>query len=205
MSGQPQEPGSTAPAHRIWDVGQVHRYLAGLDRLFDSVTAASKRSAPLLGRGRRTGPAPRPAGSAGGRRGDRARPPPTPHRLSSHGCRRPDRAPVPHRGRSDHRVVARDRHRVSRAPLSGRRPTVNDSPVPGLHVVRQSGDGSVPPVVLVHGGMDRSTSFGRVARQLSDVPLTRYDRRGYGRSSAGSAPSLADHVDDLIEVIGDTP
>lgn len=46
MSGQPQEPGSTAPAHRIWDVGQVHRYLAGLDRLFDSVTAASKRSAP---------------------------------------------------------------------------------------------------------------------------------------------------------------
>ena len=75
----------------------------------------------------------------------------------------------------------------------------------GLHVVRQHGDGSFPPVVLVHGGMDRSTSFGRVVRQLVDVPVARYDRRGYGRSSVGAAPSLAEHVDDLIAVIGDAP
>lgn len=76
---------------------------------------------------------------------------------------------------------------------------------PELHVVRELGDGTLPPVVLVHGGMDRATSFGRVVRQLKDVPVTRYDRRGYGRSSVGAAPTLAEHVDDLIEVIGDAP
>lgn len=75
----------------------------------------------------------------------------------------------------------------------------------GLHVIRQIGDGSFPLVVLVHGGMDRATSFGRVVRQLAGVPVTRYDRRGYGRSSAGDAPTLAEHVDDLIAVIGDGP
>lgn len=75
----------------------------------------------------------------------------------------------------------------------------------GLHVVRHVGDGSAPPVVLVHGGMDRSTSFGRVVRHLSEVPVTRYDRRGYGRSSVGDGPTLAEHVDDLIAVIGHVP
>ena len=75
----------------------------------------------------------------------------------------------------------------------------------GLHVVRHPGDGSSPPVVLVHGGMDRATSFGRVVRQLAEVPVTRYDRRGYGRSSVGDAPTLSEHVDDLIEVIGGVP
>lgn len=76
---------------------------------------------------------------------------------------------------------------------------------PGLYVVHHDGDGSIPPVVMVHGGMDRSTSFGRVVRKLGDVPVTRYDRRGYGRSSVGSAPDIHEHVDDLLTVIGDTP
>lgn len=76
---------------------------------------------------------------------------------------------------------------------------------PALHVVRQLGDGTEPPVVLVHGGMDRATSFGRVVRHLEDVPVIRYDRRGYGRSSVGAAATLAEHVDDLIEVIGGIP
>lgn len=46
MSAQPREPGSTAPSHRTWTAGQVDQYLAGLDRLFDSVTAAAGRSGP---------------------------------------------------------------------------------------------------------------------------------------------------------------
>lgn len=75
----------------------------------------------------------------------------------------------------------------------------------GLHVARHHGDGSALPVVLVHGGMDRATSFGRVVRNLGDVPAIRYDRRGYGRSSVGAAATLAEHVDDLIGVIGDAP
>lgn len=57
-------------------------------------------------------------------------------------------------------------------------------------------------VVLVHGAMDRASSFGRVGRRLPDVPLVRYDRRGYGRSQPGTAVGLAGHADDLLEVIG---
>jgi pimeloyl-ACP methyl ester carboxylesterase len=72
-------------------------------------------------------------------------------------------------------------------------------------VVVQEGDGSDPPVVLVHGGMDRSSSFGRVARKLTDVPLTRYDRRGYGRSIGAPVGPLGQHVDDLLAVIGERP
>lgn len=72
----------------------------------------------------------------------------------------------------------------------------------GLHVVDDAGDRD-EVVVLVHGTMDRSASFGRMARHLAGLPLVRYDRRGYGRSvEAGPAP-LGDHVDDLLEVIGE--
>ncbi len=75
----------------------------------------------------------------------------------------------------------------------------------GIHVVRQEGDGSAPTVVAVHGGMDRASSFGRVARQLADVALVRYDRRGYGGSvEAGPAP-LDRHVDDLLAIIDGEP
>lgn len=98
-------------------------------------------------------------------------------------------------------------------PGRGRRHMTEESVMKGpkaiaptdLHVVRQPGDGSSPPVVLVHGGMDRGTSFGRMARQLADVAVTRYDRRGYGRSRVGDAPTMAEHVDDLIAVIGEVP
>lgn len=43
MAGQSRETGSTAPRHHMWTVEQADNYLTGLDRLFDSVTAASKR------------------------------------------------------------------------------------------------------------------------------------------------------------------
>lgn len=88
-------------------------------------------------------------------------------------------------------------------------------PVPaGLHVTTtrpqpqaegSPGGGEVARVVIVHGVMDRSASFGRVARQLGHLELVRYDRRGYGRSvGLGPAP-LAQHVDDLEALLDDRP
>jgi pimeloyl-ACP methyl ester carboxylesterase len=50
--------------------------------------------------------------------------------------------------------------------------------------------------------MDRASSFGRVARHLRDLPMVRYDRRGYGRSIGLGTTDLAGHVDDLHAVIG---
>lgn len=77
---------------------------------------------------------------------------------------------------------------------------------PGLSVdVRPPATPSAtaPTVVVVHGAMDRSASFGRMARHLDDVEVVRYDRRGYGRSAAVGTGTLADHVDDLLAVVGD--
>jgi pimeloyl-ACP methyl ester carboxylesterase len=75
-----------------------------------------------------------------------------------------------------------------------------------LHVLewpalRAAPAGSLPHV-LVHGSMDRSTSFTRLARYLSGVQVISYDRRGYARSS-GRAPSerFSDQVADLMEVL----
>ena len=75
----------------------------------------------------------------------------------------------------------------------------------GLHVVRYGELDGQPPIVVVHGGLDRASSFGRVARQLADVPVVMYDRRGYGRSIAAGAAPIEDHVDDLLRVIGPEP
>lgn len=69
------------------------------------------------------------------------------------------------------------------------------------------GGASVVPtvgvVVLVHGAMDRAASFAKVDRCLGDLPVLRYDRRGYGRSQALGPGDIATHVDDLLDVIGD--
>ncbi|HWJ97056.1 MAG TPA: alpha/beta fold hydrolase [Acidimicrobiales bacterium] len=71
-----------------------------------------------------------------------------------------------------------------------------------LHVVdTPSADPGAAVVVVVHGAMDRSSSFGRVARQLDDLHVVRYDRRGYGRSVGAPVGTLDDHVDDLLGVI----
>lgn len=71
----------------------------------------------------------------------------------------------------------------------------------GLHVLRFGGEGP-GQVVVVHGGMDRASSFGRVARRLPDVALVTYDRRGYGRSIDAGTATLDEHVADLLGVIG---
>ncbi|WP_421120007.1 alpha/beta fold hydrolase [Aquihabitans daechungensis] len=71
-----------------------------------------------------------------------------------------------------------------------------------LHVVDgPASDPSAPIVVIVHGAMDRSASFGRVVRHLDGLHVIRYDRRGYGQSAACAPGSLTDHVDDLLAVI----
>lgn len=73
----------------------------------------------------------------------------------------------------------------------------------GLHVLRfgsRGGDGM--KVVVVHGGMDRASSFGRVARRLPDVALVTYDRRGYGRSVDAGTTTLDGHLADLLDVVG---
>lgn len=63
--------------------------------------------------------------------------------------------------------------------------------------------GEGPGVVLVHGTMDRSSSFGRVRKALSDMHVARYDRRGYARSLAlGPPDAFHQQVDDLLDVIG---
>jgi pimeloyl-ACP methyl ester carboxylesterase len=61
-------------------------------------------------------------------------------------------------------------------------------------------------VVLVHGSLDRSTAFARVSRELDDLSVVRYDRRGYGRSLAvGASDRFADQIDDLAQVVAETP
>ena len=60
-------------------------------------------------------------------------------------------------------------------------------------------------MVLVHGAMDRNTSFARVAEALAPSPIVRYDRRGYGRSRPAGTGPLAAHVDDLVAILGDDP
>jgi pimeloyl-ACP methyl ester carboxylesterase len=60
-----------------------------------------------------------------------------------------------------------------------------------------------PVVVLVHGSLDRSSSFVRTALRLPEWPVVAYDRRGYqGSRDAPIAESLQAHVDDLLGVAG---
>ncbi len=67
-------------------------------------------------------------------------------------------------------------------------------------------DPTVTEVVLVHGAMDRAKSFRRVVDHLPDLRIIEYDRRGYGESVPAVPPaSLAQHVDDLLDVMGDRP
>jgi pimeloyl-ACP methyl ester carboxylesterase len=71
----------------------------------------------------------------------------------------------------------------------------------GLAVTRARCPGAPVAVVLVHGAMDRSASFSRVARRLEDVEVLTYDRRGYAGSPAqGSPVGLEGHAADLLAV-----
>ena len=52
-------------------------------------------------------------------------------------------------------------------------------------------------VVLVHGTMDRASSFAKLLPHLRDLDVTTYDRRGYGRARDNKPTSLEDHIEDL--------
>ncbi len=60
-----------------------------------------------------------------------------------------------------------------------------------------------PVVVLVHGSLDRASSFARVRRRLVDLPTIVYDRRGYHHSRRDGTvhTTLDGHVDDLLTVV----
>jgi pimeloyl-ACP methyl ester carboxylesterase len=82
--------------------------------------------------------------------------------------------------------------------------------VPGLHTVDHPGsasDRSAPVVVLVHGSLDRATSFARVVRRLPDLHVVTYDRRGYHRSRPALplATSVEDHIADLVAIVAGRP
>ncbi len=59
--------------------------------------------------------------------------------------------------------------------------------------------------MYVHGAMDRGAAFLRVTRLLPTTSWTVYDRRGYGRSISGTAATISDHVDDLVDIVGERP
>jgi pimeloyl-ACP methyl ester carboxylesterase len=66
------------------------------------------------------------------------------------------------------------------------------------------GNGSAPPLLLVHGGLDQSRSWDAVARALrATFHVVAPDLRGHGNSdwATGSSYSLADHVYDLTCLI----
>ena len=66
-------------------------------------------------------------------------------------------------------------------------------------------------VLLVHGAMDRSASFTRLARRLAEaadpdgpeVSVVAYDRRGYDHSLALGPGTIDQHARDLAAVVDD--
>ena len=62
-----------------------------------------------------------------------------------------------------------------------------------------------PHVVLIHGSLDRSAGMLKLSRRLDDsFRVTRFDRRGYGRSNPHPGPfTIGGQVEDLTTVIDD--
>ena len=69
-----------------------------------------------------------------------------------------------------------------------------------IHYVR-TGDGSLPPVVLIHGFTDNGRCWTRVAQAIeSAFDVVMVDNRNHGESSA-AVGSCADMADDIAAVI----
>lgn len=64
-----------------------------------------------------------------------------------------------------------------------------------------------PHVTLIHGSLDRSAGLLKLSRRLADrYRVTRYDRRGYGRSHPSDGPfGIDQQVDDLRTVLASLP
>src|ERR1700736_1803866 len=80
---------------------------------------------------------------------------------------------------------------------------------PPLRILRRQPvtDGAIGRrAVLVHGSMDRATSFTRLMARLRDWSIVAYDRRGYaGSAEMGPPVSFDEQVDDLMAVLGAQP
>jgi len=63
--------------------------------------------------------------------------------------------------------------------------------------------GDLPPVVFVHGTMDRSAGLRRCVRQVQPVAVLTYDRRGYATSmdAAVETTSMEEQVEDLVALV----
>ncbi len=80
---------------------------------------------------------------------------------------------------------------------------------PGLVGWRSGAHHAGTVVVLVHGAMDRSASFTRLARRLSEgaapdgsgVSVVAYDRRGYDNSLVLGPGTIDQHAQDLADVV----
>ena len=81
--------------------------------------------------------------------------------------------------------------------------------IAGLKLLRRDPTDQAPAAgraVLVHGSMDRSTSFTRLMAKLPGWSIVAYDRRGYASSSAvGPSTDFQSQVDDLLEVLAGQP
>jgi pimeloyl-ACP methyl ester carboxylesterase len=80
--------------------------------------------------------------------------------------------------------------------------TPDDLTVDGLAVKRFGPPDHSASVVVVHGTMDRGSSFRRMVRHLPDVEVVLYDRRGYaGSADAGLSLTLDEQLADLHAVM----
>jgi pimeloyl-ACP methyl ester carboxylesterase len=70
----------------------------------------------------------------------------------------------------------------------------------GLQMER-GGTPDGPPVVFVHGVMDRGAAFLRTTRLLPDTDWWVYDRRGYGRSLDAGTTDFEGHIGDVVAVL----
>lgn len=70
-----------------------------------------------------------------------------------------------------------------------------------LDVTVHEGPESAPTVILVHGALDRSANFARVASALPEFRVVRYTRRGYDGSGPPGGASIDVHVADLLELL----
>ncbi len=68
------------------------------------------------------------------------------------------------------------------------------------------GPGAGRLLILVHGTMDRATSFTRLMSKLPDWSILAYDRRGYAGSAAMGPPeTFQQQVEDLFAVLDGEP
>ena len=100
------------------------------------------------------------------------------------------------------------------SPVEG--PDDPDGPDPGpdsdtgLRILTREpladGPGAGRLLVMVHGAMDRATSFTRVMARLPDWSIVSYDRRGYGKSMhVGPPETFRAQVEDLLTVLDGRP